>query len=492
MSSRRFQSPTLLLFFFLFLFFPYFFLAAKFGIVQSIDAPEFWWALKNSFWQALWSALGSIVAGFWLCLGFFRLQEKLNPWLRQVFEVLLILPSLLPPLFVILITMNFVDPFPVGLLAVVLIHVLINAGLVALLLKNLVDSKMRPLIEAAYVEGASRFLLLRSLVGMAKRDLMSVFLFVFVLCFSSFSVPMVVGGGESTTLEILIYEKIRISGDWGQALSLSFIQLGLILLISYLPFEARRKLFGRSEALPLFRSRTGALALAFYCCAPLIYFVIQAVIGWEQVQRIPGLWEQAVEVLPFSLMFAISVGLLTAVLLLLSAWNIRDRLVGRLIRGVVSPSTALLGFSLLFFFSNEEPWNQIKWVVGFSYLIFSTLYRWGWDQELSGLQDQILVAETMGASRGLIFTEIVLPQMLKPLGQVAGVASLWALGDFALGKILMGRSVSLSLLIESLMSSYRLQSALSLTGVLICLGAFCFLFFWGLAYVCRRALEQKI
>jgi thiamine transport system permease protein len=492
MSSSKFQKPALFAFFLLFLLFPYLFLVSKFGLVKSIDTAELWWALQNSFWQALWSSLGSLLFGFWLCLGFFLLQKKLNSWQRQIFEVLLILPSLLPPLFVLLITMNFIDPFPVGMLSVVLIHVLVNAGLVALLLKNLVDAKMRPLIEAAYVEGASRWLLLKSLVGMAKRDLMSILLFVFVLCFSSFSVPMVVGGGESTTLEILIYEKIRISGDWGQALSLSFIQLAVILLLSYLPFESRRKLFGRSEDLPLFRSRTGALALISYCCAPIIYFAVQAVIGWEQVQRIPGLWELAVEVLPLSLMFALGVGFLTAFLLLVSAWGAPSPLVGRLIRGVISPSTALLGFSLLFFFSNEEPWSKIKWTVGFTYLIFSTLYRWGWDQELSGLNDQIQVAETMGASRGLIFREIILPQMLKPLGQAAGIASLWALGDFALGKILLGRSVSLSLLIESLMSSYRLQSALSLTGVLICLGALCFLFFWGLAYVCRRALEQKI
>lgn len=485
-------KKALFLFFFVFLFFPYVFLFSKFSLLQAVDLPEFWWALKNSVVQAVWSSVGSVLFGLWLTLGFFQLQRYLSPFSRKTVEILLILPSLLPPLFILLLTMNFVDPFPVGLVGVVLIHVLMNAGLVSLLLKNLIETKMRPLIEAAYVEGASKWRLLRALAGMAKRDLASIFLFVFVLCFSSFSIPLVAGGGKATTLEILIYEKIRVSGDWGQGLSLAFIQLAIILCLAYLPFQSRRKLFGRSHELPLLKSRSGALAMVFYAVAPLIYFGVQNVLGWPQVFRIPGLWEQAISVLPFSLFFGLAVGFVTAFLLLLSAWGAPFPLLNRWIAGVVSPSTALLGFSLLFFISNDEPWSQIKWVLGFSYLIFSTLYRWGWDQELSGLSDQISVAETMGASRALIFVDILLPQLMRPLGQAAGIGSFWAIGDFALGKILMGRSASLSLLIESLLSSYRLQSALALMGLLILLGALSFFFFWGLAYVCRRALEQKI
>ena len=483
---------ALFLFFLVFLLFPYVFLFSKIGNLQTLDVPELWWALKNSFWQAGLSAVGSLLMGLWLALGFYRLQPSLSFKLRKLLEVLLILPSLLPPLFVLLVTLNFVDPFPTGLIGVVLVHILMNVGLVALLRKNLIESKMKPLIEAAYVEGASRWLLVRSVAGMVKRDLVSVLIFVFVLCFASFSVPLIAGGGKATTLEILIYEKIRISGDWGQALGLSFVQLLLILMLTLLPFRSQKKLFGRGDEIPLLRSRSGALLLALYCLAPAFYFLVQSLLGWQQVFSIPGLWEQALSVIPFSLFFGLCVGFLIAGLLLLSAWGAPFPGLNRLISGVVSPSTALLGFSLLFFFPNDEPYSQIKWILGFSYLIFATLYRWGWDQEVSGLQDQIQVAETMGASRRLIFTDVIAPQVLKPLGQAAGIASVWAMGDFALGKILMGQASSLSLLIESLMSSYRLQAALALMGLLILLGIFCFFFFWGIAYVCRRAFEQKI
>jgi thiamine transport system permease protein len=490
MLARR----GLFIFFLFFLLFPYGLLISKISIASSLDLPELWWAFKNSIFQATFSAVGSLLMGFWLAFGLFSLQRKsfMQPWMVRLFQVFLLLPSFLPPLFILLVLLSLVDPFPTGLIGVVLVHVIMNAGLVALLVKSLIESKMRPLVEVAAVEGASQFLFLRSCFGMVRRDLMSILLFVFVLCFCSFSIPLIAGGGRATTLEILIYEKIRISAAWGEALSLSILQLLFIFLLSLFPFQARKRLFGRGEQLPLLGSRSGVVVLLLYCFGLILYFLFQSLSGWPQVFRIPGLWQEALTLIPFSLFFGLTVGLFVALLLFLTAYGAPHRSLHRLISGMVSPSTALLGFSLLFFISNEEPWNYLKWIVGFSYLIFSTLYRWGWDQEVSGLMDQVQVAETLGASRSLILTDVLLPQLLEPLARIAGVASLWALGDFALGKILMGRDASLSLLIETLLSSYRLQSAMALMGLLLILGCVCSFLFWGISYVCRRALEQKI
>ncbi len=364
-----------------------------------------------------------------------------------------------------------------------------NAGLVALLLKSLIESKLGPLLELSWVEGASQFQFIRAVWGMLRRDLYGILLFVFALCFTSFSIPLIAGGGRATTLEILIYEKIRISGAWSEALSLSLIQLVAVMAFSLIPFSPRKKLFGRSQQIPLLGSWSGLLLLGFYCLGLGCYFLIQSLTGWEQVLQIPGLWEEAFSLLPLSFVFSISVGLLVGALLLLVTWVYPFAALHRLISGIVSPSTALLGFSLLFLFAHEEPWNYVKWIFGFVYLVFATLYRWGWDQELSGLSDQVQVAETLGGRPGLIFRQILLPQLWTPLVRISSVASLWALGDFALGRILISQNVTLALLIETLMSSYRLPAALALMGLLLVAGAVCFLFFWGLSYVGRRAFE---
>ncbi len=487
MNARR----ALLAFFILFLFAPYAALVWKVNLVSQLDWPELWWALKNSIWQASWSALGSLLTGFFLCLGFFRLQRAgvYRSWMERPLAMLLLLPSFLPPLFILLVMLSLVNPFPIGLVGVIVIHVVMNAGLVALLLKSMIESKMKPLLEMAWLEGSTQSQFIRAASGMVARDLFGILLFVFVLCFCSFSIPLIAGGGRATTLEILIYEKIRISGAWGEGLTLSLIQMSLVMALSLIPFSARRNLFGRSGKVPLLGSEAGVFGLFLYCVGFITFFILESFAGWQQVLQIPGLWEQALETVPFSLFFGISVGLLTAGLLLLSAVLMPFPALHRLISGTVSPSTALLGFSLLLVFPQEEPWSWIQWIVGFTFLIFSTLYRWGWDQQVSGIIDQVQVAETLGASRVLIFREILWPQLLPPATLMASVASLWALGDFALGKILVGRDISLSLLIETLMSSYRLQAALALMGLLLFLGLICFLFFRGMAYVGRRALE---
>lgn len=413
----------------------------------------------------------------------------MRSWAVRAIEISLLVPSFLPPLFILLVVLSFVEPFPTGLAGVILIHSLMNAGLVCLFLKSMIESKARPLLEISFVQGLTQVQFFRASLGMFRRDLFSLFIFVFILCFTSFSIPLIAGGGRATTLEILIYEKIRISGAWDEALSLSFIQLVFLMILSLIPFAERRQLFGRGDAVPLLGSFTGVVALLTYGFGFLGYFGVESIQGWSQVFRIPGLWQEALGLLPDSFILGISVGLMTLCFLLLTAWQAPFSSLHRLIVGFVSPSTALLGFSFLFFLPNEEPWNKVKWVVGFSYLVFSTLYRWGWDKALSGLSEQAQVAKTLGASQNLIFTDILFPQVIAPAARIASVASFWALGDFALGKILIGRDATLSLLIETLMSSYRLQAAMALMGLVLVLGALSFAFFGGIAYVAHRTSE---
>ncbi len=478
-------------FFLIFLLFPYAILIFKLNSLGSISMDETLWALKNSLLQASLSAVGSLLLGFSMTLGFFSLQRALGPKHRllKLFQFLLLLPTFLPPLFILLILLSMLNPFPLGIPGVVLAHVLINAGLVCLVLKTLVEKKLRVLLEESFIYGISQVQFLGMAWGVLRRDLLSLFSFVFILCFSSFSIPLILGAGKVSTLEILIYEKIRISGNWGEALSLSLLQIGLLFLLSIFSPPVRNQLFGRGQEIHLLGSFSGLIFLMLYCLGLPAFFLFMSLSSWGEVFRIPGLWELCLEVIPLSLVLAISVGLLVLGLLLLIAYNSPDRKLHRLIQGMVSPSTALLGLSLLFFYPGDPSWNLGRWVFGFSYLIFASLYRWSWDQELSGLENQIYVAETLGASRSLIFREILFPQLIEPACRIAAVASLWALGDFALGKILIGKTLTLSLVIESLMASYRIQAALSLLALLFLMGSFCYLLFWSLAYVSRRTSQ---
>ena len=484
-------------FFLSFLFFPYILLGLKLPTMAGPDFEELFWALKNSVLQAGVSGILTLLLAIFFSMGFCYLinlfsEKKYASKAVSVLEFLVLLPTFIPALFIILIAMHTINPFPVGFVGVVFIHILLNAGLATVLVTQIIYRKLIPLLELAAVEGATKWKFLRTSFWGLWRDLLGIFIFLFIICFANFSVPFVAGGGKGTTLEILIYEKIRISGDWGQALSLALIQLLILAGFSFFNPQFKTKQLARSQRIQLLGSPLAAVGLIIFILSPLIIFLYSSIGAWEQVFAIPNLWEMAQNTIVMSSLFSVSVGFLILSFLLLTAYVDSKSVLHRILSSIVSPSTALVGFALLFFISDHEPWISLKWILGFTYLVFTTLYRWGWRQALSDLNQQVAVAESLGASRFLIYTKIKLPQLIMPACQIAGVASLWAIGDFALGKILLAEDITLSLLIQTLMSSYRMEAALALMDLLMLLGIFSYLIFLGVGYVGRRISEQEL
>lgn len=483
------STSIISVFFVVFLFSPYVLLMTRFPDLALPESAELIWALENSFIQAFLSASLTLILALLFVPGFSFLANRIS---SRVLDFLILMPTFLPALFTILVVMATLRPFPTGLIGVVFIHIFLNTGFATILVMQIIYRKLIPLLEVAAVEGARPWFFFRNIFGYIYRDLLGIFIFLFILCFANFSVPFVAGGGKGTTIEILIYEKIRVSGQWGQALFLALFQLLVLAIFSFFNPSFTNKASGRSHHVFLLPSRFSAAALVIFSGAPMTVFMLKSLSAWEQVFLVPGLWEIAMGTVSISLMFSLAVGCVTLALLMLTAYLDGDAWIHRLLLSVVSPSTALVGFSLLFFLPDHEPWNSLKWIFGFVYLVFTGLYRWGWRQALTDLERQIVVAQSLGASRWIIFSKIKMPQLIFPASQIAGIASLWAIGDFALGKIIFGEDVTLSLLIQTLMSSYRSDAALALLSLLMFLGALSYLFFLGVGYVGRRTSEQEI
>lgn len=498
-SSLSPDKKIVFLFFFVFLLSPYVLLfghwTQSLSSLQSLDLAELKWAIKNSFFQSFFSSFFAFVLGLFLFfgLGQCRLWWPENKKLLALIEFLVLAPSFLPALFLILVVMSLVQPFPIGLIGVSLLHALMNAGLVAVMLDQLYQEKIEGLAQVATVFGAPKLFFIKRIFSFIAKDLLAIFIFVFILCFSSFSVPMIAGGGTATTLEILIYEKIRFSGEWGAAVLLSLLQLVLIFLFTLNPLKTQAPRLDRPRTqIVFFNGIISVLILIFYCFLFSGYFVYQSVSGFEQLMNISGLVTEAVALIPSSLFLALSVGFVVMGLLLLSVWSAPNFKLQKWISGMASPSTSLLGLALLlmpFPFAIDP---MLKWTIGFAYLIFSTVYRWGWLQSLTRIQSQIQIAELMGADSFLIYKKIIFPQMFSPACRLAGIASFWAVGDFALGKLLLPQDVTLSLLIESLLSSYRLNAAMALMSLLLLLGVCCYLFFWSLQYVYAKVRDENV
>jgi thiamine transport system permease protein len=282
------------------------------------DTYEWLPTLAYSIRQALLSSLASLIVGFVL---YMALQGWTSVRERKTAEFGLLFPNTMPPLFLALDLINLVSlmaPFPFGVTAVIAAHVLVNAGLVAISLDRMVISKVGGLAESAWLMGSGRFRFWHEIgFPVLQGDLVSLFLFVFGICFTSFSLPLLLGGERAATLEVSIYDAIRTQGRWDKAVLLAALQVsGLFLLAIMLPQ-------------PFFPPRPSRRSLDFlgWPRARLLVFLPALVIflGW-----IGGAWQGwlgpdlreglLIEAILTTLVISISTGLFVLILFLLIAF----------------------------------------------------------------------------------------------------------------------------------------------------------------------------
>lgn len=451
------------------------------------DAEELGWAFKNSFTQSLFSALFSVIFGMWTALGLVSLRT--GPW-RKGAEILCLIPNFLPPLFSLLAILNAVAFFPMGLAGIILVHTVINFGLVAVVLARTIESRLGNVLELAYVEGASRSMIwFQVLLPMLKKELLYVGLFVFIICFGSFSVPLIVGGGMGTTVEVLIYEKIRLSAEWGEAIVLAFLQSLFIFAVSFIVGRGSVQPTSRQTSLHSVSMPSG---LVFLFLSGLFYFYGYGqgvVTGLVKIERFAGMGPDIFTAFVGSLFLGMTSGILSYAALMLIAYCWPKWWFEKFLAGYVAPSTSLACFSFLIITPNEGFYPYLKIPVALVLLSLNGLFRMGWDGLLHGLEQQIRVAHTMGASNGMIFKEVLFPQVSEKAGALAGIAAVWTCGDFAVSRILAHKELSIAMMTDSLMSGYRLDQATAISTLIIAAGVICYFVCKGGSYVLRRKFE---
>lgn len=471
----------------LYLVFPFLFLLMQFRLDQWPDWKEFFWAFKNSFLQAFFSAFLSVALGTWTAFGLLCFSDGRRRHYRLILELFCLLPNFLPPLFILLSVLNFVDPFPMGLLGITLVHTIINFGLVAVLLTGLIENKMASIAELALIEGASRRQFLQfAFWPLMKRDLWMLFLFVFAVCFGSFAIPLIVGGGRGTTLEVLIYEKIRLSTNWSQAVILALFQSIFIFAVSSLAMKGRSHSSDRPANLKILRMYSGIVFLGIITALCFLGYLQGLVEGLHQLS---SFYEVRAEIfLNFfgSLAMGTLVGLCAYGSLLWIAYCWPKPWFEKFFTGYVAPSTSLCCFAFLVGAPNESFWPFIKIPLAFNLLVLTSLYRMGWDGYLHSLENQITVARTLGARAPMIFKEILLPQISKRASLFAAVAAVWACGDFAVSRIIAHQDLTLAMMTETLMSGYRLGMATVLSVLVAVAGVLCFFICLGVGRVFSR------
>ncbi len=404
---------------------------------KAIRDPGVISAVKFSVLQALISAAISVGVGSVLGYIDATYEFRGRSFLRCVIASPFTLPSIGVALAFLLVCRSGI--LPRGFPAIVAAHVYYNYGFCAIMISSVLSTVPNEIEEAAEVLGASpmtRFL--RVVLPSVAKGVVSSFVIVYMLCFTSFAIPLVLGGPGSYTLEVEIYSLATTFLDLRESAAAALLGLGLtaplaILLMRerpvQMPGEARRR-----KTLP--DGVFGFLILAFYVSAaiaaiyPVAYLFMNSLynpITSEFNPRVfleilsrkynPYLGTSPAKTMVNSLMYGVAASSLAL------SWSLIAYTSGRNISPLAflpmatSPMTLALGLYLLGDIAGLQPWMLIimsHWMISLPFMYRSMA------SSLSSLDPNLLdAAEVLGMERKDALVSVLLPAIAP--GLLAGI-----------------------------------------------------------------------
>ena len=227
-------------------------LSAVFGSGEPIPWQNLWQddyihqVLLFSFGQALLSALLSVLIGVLFARAFFYQRFQSKSLLLQIFSVTFVLPSLVA-VFGILgvygssgwlaqLCTHFNLPWQpqiYGLTGILIAHLFFNVPLAARMFLqsfHAIPNQQRQLAAQLNIRGLAfiRWLELPYL----RQQILPTFVLIFMLCFTSFAIVLVLGGGPKfTTIEVAIYQAIIFDFDLPKAALFALLQFAFCFLL---------------------------------------------------------------------------------------------------------------------------------------------------------------------------------------------------------------------------------------------------------------------
>lgn len=434
---------------------PYFIFLFFYEFSFDLNFPEMLWAIRNSLLQSGVTAALALALSIPMSQGLFLLPDRFQKLALR----LLIIPQILPALYSILIAFSVINPYPMGSQGIIILFVFINLGFATLLLFGATREKLGslPLISEVYSLGRLSFFR-KIYFPLLKTDLIMNFFMIFIFCLSSFSVPLIVGGGRGTNIEVLIYEKIFVEQNWPAAFSLCLTQALLIFVMSAVLLK-RRKYFESTEFSSgrYLKSSFGLGLIGIYLS---IYFGGYAIGLIKSFSYFDFVYEYRAELLEVTLFTTKALLLyLTLNFLMLWLWlfDYLENLSFTPANNLISASTVLIGFTVYLFLPLTKNFDIIKIIFAMSILFFPSLFKLFLQQPIENLQQQLLISKMYGLSRPKIIFEIILRQIPQKIFLWVSLLTIWFVAEYALLKALGVQTPTLGLFSESFLSSYRLQ-----------------------------------
>ena len=420
-----------------------------FDVLTAPSTREIAWF---TFWQATVSTLLTLLAGLPLAWALARFSFRG----RSLVEALVLVPFVLPT---IVVATAFLALLPDGVersvWAILLAHVFFNVAVVVRVVGAFWAGLEERLWDAAATLGAGPAQRHRRLtVPLLAPALAAAASIVFLFCFTSFGVIVVLGGIRYSTLETEIYNQAARFFDLRTAAALALLQLAAVAAVVIVSGMLERRLGGaRRPGRPAAPRPTGGRRFAVYgivltsvalLLLPPIALVLRSLRVGDGygLDHFASLFDEtpALLVTPWhavlnSLLFATAAALIALAVGIPAAFAVAGgtRGLDALLMLPLGASAVMLGFGFLLAFADPPldlrssvaivPLAQALVATPFVVRSLAPALR-ARDPRLPG------AAAVLGASPGRVRREIELPLLARPLAVAAALAFAIAVGEF--------------------------------------------------------------
>ena len=436
-----------------------------------IFSRQTWFVISSAAFQAVLSAVMSILFGAACARALFRRGYFRGRSSLLILSFLaMIMPSTVAEVSLLslwgrkgVLRQGFEAVFPTdslfapyGLAMVVLAHMFFNAPLVMRVcfagLQSVPKSQLR---LAAQLGFTARDYWKWIELPCIKSYTPSLFGLIFLMCFSSFSLVLMLGGGPSvSTLEVAIYTAVRFEFDLPKAGVLALMQVGFsaLMIISLSRFEhlswttrlADQASVPRKDK-DIFTCKLSDGFFIFLFCLIVIAPIASLFLGIDIVAGLP-LFQRPVfwQALQMSAVLGVSSAILStsmALILVAARYNASQLSFSRFIGGFLSlamsvylvlPSIVLGTASFMLLRAYIDVFSAAFWLVlmsnVFMTLPFATRILAGRYASLAGQTDRLALALNLRGLRR--FRLVVLPAMRHEIGLALGLCCAFSLGDF--------------------------------------------------------------
>ncbi len=420
------------------------------AFTDTLREPGLAHVIRFTVWQATLSTLLALAVGLPLTAVLSRVQFRG----RALVHALVIVPFVLPTIVVATAFRSLGVEYSLG--AILLAHCFFNLAVVVRVVGTTWETLDRRTTDAARVLGAGPVRTFWSVTLPALRPaLVAAGSIVFLFCFTSFGVILVLGGPTFATLETEIYRQTAELLDLRTAAVLSVLQLlavvGALVVAGVMAGRAGRRRVGRPDRIRL-RTNAARLVAALAVLPGLGLVVVPVVelvrrsladraLGWSRLGDVtPGFGASPLHAITTSLEIAVAATVISVSLGLALATAVTRRRRSRLGRlgelAVVLPlgvSAVTVGFGFLIVF--DTPPLDLRtswWIVPIAHALIALPFVVRTAVPL--LRDidphQREAAALLGASPRRVWQEVDLRVIARAAVVAAGFAFAISLGEF--------------------------------------------------------------